>query len=96
MINFEATANTGMEAVLKREVQALGLEDIRVVDGLVSMSGNMEDMARLNLHLRTAERVHWVLKRFRATTFKTEKPGTIFALSMCNIHGLWENALELK
>ena len=30
------------------------------------------------------------------TTFKTEKPGTIFALSMCNIHGLWENALELK
>lgn len=69
MINFEATANVGMEAVLKREIQALGLEDIRVVDGLVSMSGKMEDMTRLNLHLRTAERVHWVLKRFRATTF---------------------------
>lgn len=44
MINFEATANVGMEAVLKREIQALGLEDIRVTDGLVSMFGNMEDM----------------------------------------------------
>ncbi|MDD7362583.1 MAG: class I SAM-dependent RNA methyltransferase [Peptoniphilus sp.] len=69
MINLEATANIGMEAVLKREIQALGLENIRVSDGLVSMSGEMEDIARLNLHLRTAERVHWVLKRFRATTF---------------------------
>lgn len=28
--------------------------------------------------------------------FKTEKPGTIFASSYCNIHGLWENKQELK
>lgn len=28
--------------------------------------------------------------------FKTEKPGTIFAFSYCNIHGLWRNALEIK
>jgi superoxide reductase len=24
-------------------------------------------------------------------SFKTEKPGTLVALSLCNIHGLWEN-----
>ncbi|MFX1498474.1 MAG: class II SORL domain-containing protein [Promethearchaeota archaeon] len=28
-------------------------------------------------------------------TFKTEKPGTIIAFSYCNIHGLWQNSLEL-
>ena len=29
-------------------------------------------------------------------TFKTEKPGTIFAFAHCNVHGLWMNAQELK
>ncbi|MFA6118554.1 MAG: class II SORL domain-containing protein [Parachlamydiales bacterium] len=28
--------------------------------------------------------------------FKTEKEGTIYASSYCNIHGLWESALELR
>lgn len=27
--------------------------------------------------------------------FKTEKPGTIFATSYCNIHGLWQSSKEL-
>ncbi|MDD7463293.1 MAG: class II SORL domain-containing protein [Anaerococcus sp.] len=30
------------------------------------------------------------------TTFTTEKKGTLYALSYCNIHGLWENSLELN
>jgi superoxide reductase len=29
-------------------------------------------------------------------SFKTEKPGTIYAASFCNIHGLWENSKEIK
>lgn len=29
------------------------------------------------------------------TRFTTEKSGTIFATSYCNIHGLWENSQEL-
>jgi len=28
--------------------------------------------------------------------FKTQKDGKIFALSYCNIHGLWEGSAELK
>lgn len=28
--------------------------------------------------------------------FLTEKPGTIFATSFCNIHGLWQNSLSIK
>jgi len=27
--------------------------------------------------------------------FKTEKSGAVIAVSYCNIHGLWENSLEL-
>lgn len=26
---------------------------------------------------------------------KTDKKGTVYALSYCNIHGLWENSVEL-
>ena len=29
-------------------------------------------------------------------SMKTEKPGTIFASSYCNIHGLWQNSKELQ
>ncbi|MFH1771726.1 MAG: class II SORL domain-containing protein [Candidatus Omnitrophota bacterium] len=27
--------------------------------------------------------------------FKTEKPGIIYATSYCNIHGLWENSIQI-
>ncbi len=30
------------------------------------------------------------------TWFKTGKPGTILAISMCNIHGLWQSSKEIK
>jgi len=29
-------------------------------------------------------------------SMKTDKPGTIYALALCNIHGLWENSKEIK
>lgn len=29
-------------------------------------------------------------------SFKAETSGTIYATSYCNIHGLWENSVELK
>lgn len=29
-------------------------------------------------------------------TFKTEKSGTLLAISYCNIHGLWEGSKELS
>ncbi|UCG29145.1 MAG: class II SORL domain-containing protein [candidate division WOR-3 bacterium] len=29
-------------------------------------------------------------------TFKTDKSGSLFAISNCNIHGLWINSQELK
>ena len=29
-------------------------------------------------------------------TFKTGKSGTLHALALCNIHGLWENSQEIR
>lgn len=31
-----------------------------------------------------------------AVSFKTEKSGTIYVTSYCNIHGIWKNTKELK
>ncbi|SHI07046.1 class II SORL domain-containing protein [Sporanaerobacter acetigenes] len=31
-----------------------------------------------------------------AIKVKLDKPGSIHALSYCNIHGLWENSVEIK
>lgn len=30
------------------------------------------------------------------TWLKTNKPGTVLALSLCNIHGLWQSSKEIK
>jgi len=27
---------------------------------------------------------------------KTQKPGTLMAMSYCNIHGLWQSSAELE
>jgi superoxide reductase len=29
-------------------------------------------------------------------SFKTDKPGTIYAASYCNIHGVWENEKDIE
>jgi len=31
-----------------------------------------------------------------AVSMKTDKPGTLFAASYCNIHGLWQNAKDIE
>ena len=46
----------GMEAVLKREIMALGYEIVNVADGRVTFRGDEKAIARANIFLRTAER----------------------------------------
>jgi len=31
-----------------------------------------------------------------STSFKTEKDGTVIAVSYCNIHGIWKSEKEVK
>lgn len=68
-LNFIATAAFGLEAVVKRECQTLGFNDISVLDGRVDFTGDFETMATANLWLRSADRVQLNLGHFSALTF---------------------------
>ncbi len=68
--NFIATTTFGLESTVKRECQRLGFEDIKVQDGRVDFTGDFYDMAKANIHLRSADRVLWNVGEFKATTFE--------------------------
>ncbi|MFN2172428.1 MAG: class I SAM-dependent RNA methyltransferase, partial [Candidatus Promineifilaceae bacterium] len=56
-ITLIATARFGLEALVKREVEALGFTDLRVSDGRVEFEAAVEDIPRLNIWLRFAGRL---------------------------------------
>jgi putative N6-adenine-specific DNA methylase len=68
-IELIATTTFGLEAVTKRELIGLGVEDINVENGKVSFMGTLRDIPRANLWLRTAERVLVKMGEFKAVTF---------------------------
>lgn len=69
-IDIIATTNFGLEAVTKRELLALGYDDLKVSDGKVELKGTLRDIAILNLNLRTAERVLIKIDSFKALSFE--------------------------
>ena len=68
-LNLIATAAFGLEAVVKREVEALGFSNIAVLDGRIDFTGNIESIAAANLWLRSADRVQLRIGQFTALTF---------------------------
>ena len=52
-----ATTTFGLEAVVKREIQALGYEIEKVEDGKITYKGDERAVVRSNLWLRCADRV---------------------------------------
>lgn len=59
----------GTEAVVKRQLYKLGYPDTVALDGKVSLCGDWNDVARLNVFLRSGERVLIKLATFNANTF---------------------------
>ena len=59
----------GLEAVAAREVKALGYDDVRTVNGRVLVRAGVEAIPRLNVFVRTADRVQVVVGRFSAIDF---------------------------
>ncbi len=60
----------GLEAVVKRQLNSLGYPDTRAVNGRVTVENcTWHDVARLNLFLRSGERVLVCLARFDAPDF---------------------------
>jgi len=68
-ITLIATLSFGLEAVVKRELQALGFENIRALDGKVEFEAAPEEIPTANLWLRSADRVLLKMGEFRAVTF---------------------------
>ncbi len=78
MADFEliAPCHFGMEAVLKREIQKLGYDILKVEDGKVTFAGDEAAIVRANIFLRTTERILLKIGSFKATTFDELFEGT--------------------
>ncbi|MGI6722605.1 MAG: THUMP domain-containing class I SAM-dependent RNA methyltransferase [Anaerovoracaceae bacterium] len=61
-----AATTFGLEAVVKREIQALGYQIISTENGKVTFAGDERAIVRANLWLRSADRVLIKLDEFRA------------------------------
>lgn len=64
-----ATAAAGIEALVGKELRRLGY-DTRVENGRVRYQGDMKDILKTNLWLRTADRVKIVVGEFDARSFE--------------------------
>lgn len=60
---------SGLESVVKRQLTRLGYENARAQNGRISLEGDFSDIARLNVFLRSGERVLLCLGEFPASTF---------------------------
>ena len=72
-----ATCPREMPPVLAQEAQDLGFKPLRLLHAGVEFSGGLNEAMRLNLHLRTAHRVHMLLSQFLA-----ESPDTLYKQAM--------------
>ena len=64
MLLLQATAAFGLEAVVGRELTALGLPPVATEDGRVRFLGGPADIVKANLWLRAADRVQVVAEEF--------------------------------
>ena len=60
---------SGLEQIVKRQLFSLGYEKAPADNGRIELDGEWADIARLNVLLRSGERVLILLARFTATTF---------------------------
>ena len=69
-ITLIATATFGLELVVKNEVKALGFDHLKVSDGSIEFPACPGDIPKLNLWLRSADRVLLKMGEFQARTFE--------------------------
>ncbi|MCT4660454.1 MAG: class I SAM-dependent RNA methyltransferase [Tissierellales bacterium] len=64
-----ATSTFGLEAIVKREVEAIGAKIEKVDNGRIDFSGGIDLIPKANLWLRVADRVLLKMGEFRAESF---------------------------
>lgn len=65
-----ATTAFGLEAVARREIEALGYEIVKTEDGRITFLSDKLGIARANIWLRSADRVYLKMAEFKATSFE--------------------------
>ena len=75
-LQLVATCLFGLERLLGEEIDALGYERVKTIDGRVTYVGDEAAIARSNVFLRFAERVYVKLGSFRAESFDELYRGT--------------------
>lgn len=75
-IQLIATSAFGIEAIVGRELKALGYEDQMVENGKVTFSGDESAICRTNLWLRSADRILVKVGEFKAMSFEELFEGT--------------------
>ena len=78
---------TGLEQTVKRQLFSLGYEKAPAFNGRIEVEGDWFDVAKLNVFLRSGERVLIELAKFFATTFDELYDG-VYAID-------WENWLTV-
>lgn len=68
-LDISITSAFGVETSLKRELDNLGYGSIPANNGMFTFKGTLLDVARLNIFLRTADRVYISLAKFPCSTF---------------------------
>lgn len=66
---YAAVCLFGLESFTAREIRRLGYETTEITDGRVCFSGDADALARVNVNLRTCERVLIKLAEFTAFSF---------------------------
>ncbi len=65
-----ATCAFGLEAITARELNKLGFDKLSTENGRISFKGDFKDIARCNIHLRTADRILLKIADFDAYDFE--------------------------
>ncbi len=68
-MNYVASCAFGIEAILKREMHALGLTVTQSTNGKIYFTGDESALFLANLHLRTADRIYIVIGQGRVRTY---------------------------
>ncbi|ADL42859.1 rRNA (guanine-N(2)-)-methyltransferase [Caldicellulosiruptor obsidiansis OB47] len=69
MIELFIATPLGTESVAKEELIRLGYKNLKVENGRILVSAKLEDIPKLNINLRTSNRIFAILNKFKAQTF---------------------------
>jgi len=68
-LNLIVTCASGIEKATKKELERLGFLDTQAINGEIAVNGDGLAVAKLNVNLRTADRVYIKIAEFNAETF---------------------------